>query len=142
VARWTCPECDREFGRTRQSHVCVPGGTLDDTFSGRPEIQRRIYDAVADHVRSLGPVHEDAVGVGVFLKSLRTFAQVRPRTRDVALFLWLPRQVEDRRIGRIAGSSGSSVIHQVALRSPEEVDDVVRGWLSEAYLAADDPGGW
>jgi hypothetical protein len=98
---WICPKCDREFGRARQPHVCVPGGTVDETFAGRPEVQRRIYDAVIQYVRSLGSVHEDAVSVGVFLKRPRTFVQVRPRSRDVVLFLWLPRQVEDPRIGRV-----------------------------------------
>ena len=133
---WSCPKCGREFGRARQPHVCVPAGTVEDTFAGRPEVQRRIYAAVIRHLQALGPVHEDAVGVGVFLKRPRTFVQVRPRSRDVVLYLWLPRPVDDPRIGRILGSSGSSVIHQVALRVPEDVDDVVRDWLTEAYLAA------
>ncbi|GAA3450671.1 hypothetical protein [Dactylosporangium matsuzakiense] len=30
MARWICPECEREFDRARQGHVCVPGGTVDD----------------------------------------------------------------------------------------------------------------
>ena len=138
MARWRCPDCDREFGRSRQSHVCVPAGTVAQTFDGRPEVQRQVYEAVAQHVRSLGPVHEDAVGVGVFLKRERTLVEVRPRSRDVVLLLCLPRRVQDPRVSRIVHQSGSSVFHQVPLRTPEDVDDQVRAWLSEAYLAAGD----
>jgi hypothetical protein len=75
MARWVCPRCDREFGRSRQSHVCVPGCTVDDTFAGRPAGQREAYD----------------------------------RT-----------------------------VQQVVLRGPQDVDDVVLGWLTEAYLSAED----
>jgi len=65
VTRWTCPECEREFGRTRQSHVCVPGCTVDETFAGRPGYQRAAYDLIAAHLAALGPLHVDAVRVGV-----------------------------------------------------------------------------
>lgn len=34
--RWTCPRCDREFARARQSRVCVPGCAVDDTFADQP----------------------------------------------------------------------------------------------------------
>ena len=103
---WTCPRCDREFGRARQSHTCVPGITVGAAFACCPPAARAVYDAIMAHVRSLGPVHEDAVSVGVFLKSGRKLAEVRPRSRDVWLGLYLPRPVHDRRIAKILGPSG------------------------------------
>jgi hypothetical protein len=29
MARWTCPRCDREFGRTNQPHTCLAGNSVD-----------------------------------------------------------------------------------------------------------------
>jgi hypothetical protein len=133
VVRWTCPRCDREFARTAQSHTCVPGCTVDSTFEARPVWMRAIYDVIVRHVRALGPVHEDAVTVGVFLKSDRKLAEVRPRSRDVILLLFLPRQVRDPRVGRVYGAGGLRVVHQIALRDVADVDDVVFGWLTEAF---------
>ncbi len=78
MARWVCPRCDREFDRVRQSHICVPAGTVDDTFAGKPDAVRAAYDVIIAHLRALGPVHEDAVKVGVFLKHDRKFAELRP----------------------------------------------------------------
>jgi hypothetical protein len=46
VDRWTCPRCDREFARANQSHVCVPGCSVDECFADRPAVQRDIYDAL------------------------------------------------------------------------------------------------
>ena len=100
---------------------------------------RAVYDAILAHLRSLGPVHEDAVGVGVFLKRDRKLAEVRPRSRDVSLALYLPRLMHDPRITRVLGAGAPRVVHLLLLRDAEEVDDQVRGWLTEAFLHA---SGW
>lgn len=138
MPRWTCPRCDREFGRAHQSHTCVPGCTVDATFAGRPPGLRAIYDAIAGHLLGLGPVHEDAVGVGVFLKRDRKLAEVRPRSRDVSLALYLPRPVRDPRISRVLNPGAPQVIHILLLRDAAQVDPQVRDWLTEAFLHASD----
>lgn len=140
VPRWTCPRCDREFGRARQSHTCVPGGTVDAAFAGHLPRLRAVYDAIMGHLASLGPVHEDAVSVGVFLKRDRKLAEVRPRSRDVSLALYLPRPVRDPRIAKVYGPGGPRVVHMIVLREPGEVDEQLRGWLTEAFLHASDRG--
>jgi hypothetical protein len=138
VTRWVCPRCDREFGRASQGHTCVPGCTVDETFATRPPEQRAVYDAILAHLQSLGPVHEDAVGVGVFLKRDRKLAEVRPRSRDVLLGLYLPRAVHDPRIAKVLAPGSPRVVHLLMLRSTSEVDGQVRDWLTEAFLHASD----
>lgn len=138
MPRWTCPRCDREFGRARQSHTCVPGVTVDQAFAGRPDWMRAVYDELLAHLDSLGPVHEDAVSVGVFLKADRKLAEVRPRSRDVSLALYLPRPQPGPRFARILGRDSPRVVHVLLLRQPADVDDEVRRWLTEAFLHACD----
>jgi hypothetical protein len=137
-ARWVCQFCEREFGRPHQSHVCVPGNTVDETFAGHPPQWRAAFDAVLDHLRTLGPVHVDAVKVGVFLKSDRKLAEVRPRVRAVDLLVKLSRGLDDARVaGRRPGST-THTWHVVKLREASDVDDQVRAWLTEAYGDATD----
>ena len=153
MARWTCPRCDREFGRARQAHTCLPGGTVADSFAGRPPGQRAVYDALIAHLRTLGPVHEDAVGVGVFLKRTSKLAEVRPQARWVSLAIVLPRAerseagperpsereaqpVPDPRIDRVIRIGADRVAHFVKLATVDDVDDQVRAWLTAAYAAA------
>ena len=138
MTRWQCPNCDREFGRANQSHVCVPGSTVEDSFAGRPAGQRLIYDAVAAHVTTLGPVHVDAVKVGVFLKHRSTFAEVRPKARSLNLYLFLPRPIDDDRVTRRIRVSAERTVHVFKLTGVGEVDDQLRAWLTEAYDAAGD----
>ena len=133
--RWTCPRCDREFGRANQSHVCVPGNTVADAFAGSPE-HRAIYDAIVECVEQLGPYHADAVRVGVFLLSDRKFAEVRPKSRWLDVSLYLPRPIEHPRVVRTVAVSSRRTVSVVRLRTPADLDDDVRSWIADAYAEA------
>jgi len=136
VPRWRCPACDREFSRANQSHVCVPGNTVDESFAGRPPVQREIYEAIIGYLRTLGPVHVDAVRVGVFLSHVDKVAEVRPKARSVGVWLMMPRELDDPRIGRRDRVSAARVAHYLTLKSVSDVDNQLCDWLGEAYDAA------
>jgi len=133
VARWICPRCEREFGKVNQSHVCVPGITVEELLSRHPGWVGEIYAAVLDRLRRVGPVHEDAVNVGVFLKSDRPIAQFRPRVRSVQLALFLPERIEDPRIARWMSTGAHRIVHIINLTGAEQVDDQLGRWLEESY---------
>jgi hypothetical protein len=133
MARWVCPRCDRQFARAGQSHDCIPGDTVDASFAGRPEGQRAAYDAVLAHLRALGPVHEDAVSVGVFLKRDRKLAELRPKSKWLSLTLYLERAIDDPRVARSMRLTSTRFVNEVKLRTSDDVDVVVCEWLTEAY---------
>jgi hypothetical protein len=134
VVRWTCPECQRQFGRAKQSHECAPAMSLDQYFATGPARERPIFEAVMAHLDLVGPVYVEPLSVGVFLKSTRTFAQLRPKSRWIALSLALPRPVQHPRIGPKVQLWAGRYHHVFNLRGPEDLDDRIRGWLTEAYL--------
>ena len=138
MPRWTCPRCDREFGRARQSHDCLPGNSVEATFRGRPPEQRAIYDAILAFLQSVGPVHEDAVQVGVFLKVDRKLAELRPKSKWLSCNLYLPHAIDDARVARSLRLSSTRVLSEVKVRRADEVDDQLCAWLSEAYDAANE----
>ena len=108
--------------------------SLEEYFSTGPERERPIFETVMAHLETLGPVHVEPVSVGIFLKRSRSFAELRPMVRWVALWFRLTRKIEHPKIARIMGNGGRAVYHVVNLRGPEDVDDDVRAWLTEAYL--------
>jgi hypothetical protein len=136
VPAWTCPECGRQFGRNRQGHECAPALSLDEYFSTGPAHERPVFEAVLRHLETVGPVHVEPVSVGIFLKRSRTFAELRPMQQWVALWFGLPRRVRHRTITRKVQSYHGRYIHVANLRSPADVDDDIRGWLTEAYLSS------
>ena len=128
-----CPNCEREFASANQAHVCVPGITVSDLLARHPGWVSEIYDAVIEHLSSLGPIHEDAVNVGIFLKSDRKIAEFRPRVRSVLLSVYLPYELTDARIARTLPAAEGRVIHLIKLTSADQVDDQLREWLTAAF---------
>jgi hypothetical protein len=134
VSGWVCPRCDRRFGRVRQSHECSPAMTLEEYFSTGPSFERPVFEAVMAHLATVGPVHIEPVSVGIFLKKTRGFAELRPMQRWVALSFFLPHRVSHRTITRAVREYHGRFFHVANLRAPEDLDEDLRGWLTQAYL--------
>ena len=133
VAGWTCPRCGRLFGRANQAHDCAPGLTVDEYFATGPAHERPVFDAVMAHLATVGPVHADIVSVGVFLKNPRTFAQLRPLDRWVAIWIGLERRATHRTIRRKVVESGGRYWHVANVATPDDLDEALRDLLTEAY---------
>jgi hypothetical protein len=129
---WSCPACGREFGG-RQSHVCAPALSVEAYFAARPAVERAIFEAVRQHLESLGPLIVEPVGVGILFKRRRTFVELRPRVRWVQLSVGLNRRLEHPRITRTVGTGSGRTYHGIRVTSPADIDEEVRGWLTESY---------
>jgi len=132
VARWICPNCEREFA-ARVAHVCVPGISVTELLGRHPAWVAEVYRAIIEHLNTLGPVYEDAVDVGVFLKSDRKVATFRPKVRSAELWLFLPEIIDHPRISRSGWIGEGRAVNLVKLTAAGEVDDQVRTWLTLAY---------
>ena len=130
---WTCPDCGRSFGREGQWHSCVPAGTLDASFAGRPDWQRERFEVLAAHLGGVGDVTVEPVQVGVFFKRARTFAALRPMKSMLRLEFILSRSVDDERISKSFPMSANRIVHVIDLRASDEVDATLLAWLTEAY---------
>ncbi len=133
---WTCPNCQRTFGRRNQSHECTPGKSVDDYFAERPAWERPIFEEIAEHLEFVGDVVVEAVDVGIFFKRARTFAELRPMRNRLRLMVMLSRRMRHPRIVRRWEGSGNRAAYAVDLHEPADVDDEVRDWLTEAYLSS------
>ena len=133
---WRCSECDRLFARRGQSHDCAPGLTLEEYFATGSEHERAVFDAVMDHVDTLGPVHADFVAVGVFLKNPKKFADLRPKQQWVALGFSLERQASHRTITRKIVPHGERFWHVANIRSSMDLDQSLAALITEAYDVA------
>jgi hypothetical protein len=110
--------------------------SIEEYFSTGPAHERPVFEAVMAHVDGLGPVHVEPVSVGIFLKHGRRFAELRPMQKWVALSFSLRHRVSHRLIVRKPIAYHGRYWHTANVRSPEDIDDAIRGWLTEAYLDA------
>jgi Domain of unknown function (DUF5655) len=108
--------------------------SLGEYFSSGPERERPIFEAVMAHLATVGPVHVEPVSVGIFLKRARSFAELRPKQRWVALSLSLRRRVDHPLIARKVEPYHGRYFHVFNLRSADDLDDEIRNWLTESYL--------
>ena len=108
--------------------------SLDEYFSTGPKRERPIFEAVMGHLKGVGPVHVEPVSVGIFLKRSRTFAELRPMTKWVALSFSLRRTVRHPLIKRKPIAYSGRYHHVVNVTEPDDIDEQITDWLTEAYL--------
>ena len=134
---WTCPWCGRQFARRRQGHVCAEAMSLEQYFATALPHERPVFDAVYGYLRTLGEIHVEPVGVGIFLKRRGSFVELRPKTKWVAMSFPMPRRVQHARITRKPIQAGMAIYHVANLRAPGDLDDGLRELLAESYDFAD-----
>ena len=110
--------------------------TLEEYLATGPAHERPVVEAVLRRVAELGPVHIEPVSVGIFLKRVGKFAELRPMRRWEALSFSLPRPVAHRTITRKVIPWGGSYVHVANLALSEDFDPVLAGYLAESYLLA------
>jgi hypothetical protein len=133
---WTCPECGRQFRRTRQSHECAPAMTLDEYFATGPPHERPVFEAVMAHLATLGPVHVEPVSVGIFIKRDGSFMELRPMERWVAMSFPLHRRAQHRTIIRKVMQWHGRYYHIANVRGPDDLDDALLDLITESYADA------
>jgi hypothetical protein len=130
---WTCPSCGRRFARPGQGHVCAEAISLTGYFATARPHERPVFDAVLGYLQTLGPIHVEPVGVGIFLKKSGGFVELRPKSQWVAMWFPMPRRVRHPRITRKPIEVGMSVYHVANLRTPLDLDDDLCELLAESF---------
>jgi hypothetical protein len=110
--------------------------SLDGYFSTGPPHERPIFDAVVEHLTTVGPFHADVVSVGIFLKNPRKFAELRPMQHWVALSFSLGRRAHHPLITRKVVAYGNKFWHVANVGEPNDLDETLRELLTEAYELA------
>ena len=108
--------------------------TIEEYFATGPAHERPVFEAVIDLLEPVGPVHVEPVSVGIFLKRARTFAELRPMQRWVALSFSLPTVVHHPRISRKPIAYGGRYYHVFNVRHPDDLDTEIIDWLTQAYF--------
>lgn len=137
MERWTCPKCKRVFGRTNQSHMtCEAALSIDEYFANARPFERSVFDAVHARIQHLDGLIVDPLGVGILLKNGPMFAELRPKTKWVAVGFSLGRKLESGRLSRKVVDYGSKYFHVINVDDPGMIDDELIEWLIEAYHIA------
>jgi len=116
--------------------------TLDDFFAGQ-EQSRQLFDALQEAVDAIGPAALTVTKSQVAFRRRKAFAwawrpgqYLRGQTAPLVLTLGLRRRDTSPRWKQIVEPVPGRFTHHLELYSRDEIDDEVRLWLREAWLAA------
>ena len=113
----------------------VPPASADpvaELFAGRPAEVGAIGDRLWSEVRGLGDVEVSPKKGYLSLRRRIQFAMVRPAAKHVDLGLVLPNRPVTLRL-ESAATFNALFTHRVRVRSVEDVDGELTGWLREAW---------
>ena len=127
---WTCPKCKRQFTRKKQRHACGIGDRAEVLRNRPPEVVR-LYAALEEFAKSLGPVEFVTRERYVLLRSNRIFADAVVMSNALRLAIHLSRKVENKLFVKV-GSDRRHVTHVAMLRDMEELESM-KPFLREAY---------
>jgi Domain of unknown function (DUF5655) len=130
-ALWRCPRCGRRFANRNQWHSCVPV-TVRDHLRGKPTAVVALYREFARMVRGTGPLRVHPVKTRIAFISRMTFAGAVLRKDRLDVHFILARRLRSRRFRTVERYGPRSVGHYLSIRSLDELDDELRGWLEEA----------
>lgn len=110
--------------------------SLEEYFTTAKPFEKPVFDAINLHLQTLDDVIIDPVGIGILLKNGPMFAELRPKTKWVALGFSLPRKLESGRLSRKVTEYGKKFFHVINVDDPAMIDEEILDWLTEAYHLA------
>ena len=107
--------------------------TVTSHFEGKDPVVFQIYKQILKSLRKHGPIIEEPKKTSIHLVNASAAAGVATRKGHLILTLKSDRKLSSPRIHKSEQASARRFHHEVKLSSPDEVDDELAGWLSEAY---------
>ena len=108
--------------------------TVDGFFEGKPTRLRELYDAWVELVGEVGPFEQVPTKTRIaFMVRVRFAGVARLRKDGLVCGFWLKRPISSPRSTKVELLGRSDWVYQFVLRSEDELDDEVRGWIREAY---------
>jgi hypothetical protein len=116
--------------------------TLDEFFLDQPE-SRRLFEAVRSAIDAVGPATLRVTKSQVAFRRRKAFAWVwmpaqylHRATAPLVLTIVLRRRDTSPRWKQTVEPVPGRFTHHLELRSAADIDDEVRGWLREVWMAA------
>jgi len=129
---WICPQCNRKFKSTNQSHSCVMK-SADEHFARKEANVRATYDTLVKKLKSGIDFEIHSVINAIMFTTDITFLAIKPKKEWIDLEFLLDYEVNEFPIHKVVKATKTRYAHFVRIQKPKEVDDQLIEWIKEAY---------
>jgi hypothetical protein len=131
-AIWTCPKCGARLVTKNLWHSCG-NFTLEALFARSDPNVLKLARRFVRLLRSLGDVQVLPQKTRLVCVARVRFAGLTPRKDHFVAAFALRRQIRSPRVIKYETFGPSWQAHFVPIRSVEDIDDELRGWLQESH---------
>ena len=115
-----------------QTHSCG-SYTVEQHLEGKSPHVRSLYEKFAALVQQCGPVTVVPAKTRIGFQVRMIFTALSVRQRSLDCHVVLSRRLESDRFMRIQSLSPRNHVHYFSIKTPNDLDDEVLEWLTEAY---------
>jgi uncharacterized protein DUF5655 len=130
---WTCPKCGRRFVSRNLWHACGDY-SVEGLVQGKGARAREMFNWFEELIAACGPYEIAPAKTRVAFMARVRFAGIQNVSdRGMTVAFALPRPMPHPRIRKVEEITSGWFGHFFRVRTPEELDDEVLGWLRESY---------
>lgn len=128
---WTCPECDRNFKNTNQSHMCT-NTTIDDIFADKPAELLLAFDKLLVGVIDWEPSSVGTSTKAVIFTKEKAWLIVKPMAKALDIKFYYPTLINHKLIKK-TNDYGGKIAHHIRIKNDIEVNNDLLNLLYKAY---------
>ncbi len=128
---WTCPNCERQFKTTNQSHTCG-NVSIDDLFEGRPDDLVLAFDRLLALVVDWEPISIGTAKHTIVLTNRKAWLIVKPMRKELDIKFYYQEALESDLLHRVV-STYQKYAHHIRIRTAEEITEEMLGLLRKGY---------
>jgi len=128
---WKCPKCGRTFSKAKQPHSCrvFP---LQKHFANK-EYALKLFGELKTAVhKKVGSFEVVSLPCCIHFCKNFDFAAVFPLKDGLKLHFSLDRKLSSSRVGQAAQYSKNRVMHEMKIKSADEIDAELLDWLKQS----------
>ncbi len=118
---WECPNCNRNFKSTNQSHTCS-NIDIGELFVGKPDELVIIYQMLLDFTQELTPNSVGPAKNTVVFTSEKAWLIVKPMKKLLDIKFYYNEMIDSDRFHSIK-QWGNKFAHHIRLSSADEIDN-------------------
>ncbi len=128
---WTCPNCERSFKTTNQSHSCTKI-EIGELFIGKPDDLVLAFDEILIAVADWNPNSIGTATKSIVFTSKKAWLIIKPMKKELDIKFYNDLVIESDRIKKVTEYAGKYA-HHIRVEHPDQIDKEIIDLISIGF---------